>query len=94
LFPQTTGAARKNMKKSKNIPIQKTFEELTYEEAYAELVNIVMALEEDESSLDQAMALFERGQGLARYCSNLLDQAELKITEVTNNGLTEYLPRE
>jgi exodeoxyribonuclease VII small subunit len=73
---------------------QKAIEGLTYEAAYAELENIVAALEGDDSSLDQALALFERGQALARYCSELLDQAELKILELTNNGLTNYLPRD
>lgn len=73
---------------------QKAIEGLTYEAAYAELENIVAALEGDDSSLDQALALFERGQALARYCSVLLDQAELKILELTNNGLTNYLPRD
>jgi exodeoxyribonuclease VII small subunit len=75
-------------------PDQKALEELNYEEAFSELAAIVYALEEDESSLEQALALFERGQGLAGHCSRLLDQAELKIMEVTRNGLTPYQPRE
>ena len=42
-------------------------EQLTYEQAFAELETIVAALEQDKSSLDETLALFERGQVLARY---------------------------
>jgi exodeoxyribonuclease VII small subunit len=41
----------------------KPIEKLTYEEAYAELDSIVTALESGEQSLDEALSLFERGQG-------------------------------
>jgi len=63
---------------------------LTYEQAFIELEDIVAALESNERPLDQSLALFERGQELARYCANLLDQAELKVQQVTNQGLTVF----
>ncbi len=56
-----------------------TIEELSYEEAFAELETIVATLESNQRPLEESMALFERGQSLAQHCSALLDRAELKI---------------
>ena len=62
-------------------------DQLTYEAAFAELEEIVSALEGNQRPLDEAMALFERGQALAAYCAGLLDQAELKIRQLTGEEL-------
>jgi len=51
-------------------------DQLTYEQAFSELEAIVTALESDQRSLEEALALFERGQALASYCAGLLDQAD------------------
>ena len=40
----------------------KPVEELSYEEAFAELETIVNVLEGEQNPLDEAMSLFERGQ--------------------------------
>jgi len=53
--------------------------ELTYEDAFAELENIIQALETDQSSLDESVRLFERGEALSEHCSSLLAKAELRI---------------
>ncbi|WP_041643828.1 exodeoxyribonuclease VII small subunit [Mahella australiensis] len=52
----------------------------TFEKAIRELENIVTSLENGDVALDQAIALFERGMELSRYCSQKLDEAEGKIT--------------
>ncbi len=56
---------------------------LSYEQAFAELEEIVYGLETNQKSLDEAIALFERGQALAQHCANLLDQAELKVRQLS-----------
>jgi exodeoxyribonuclease VII small subunit len=61
-------------------------DELKYEEAFAELEKIVGELEGDISNLDNALQLFERGQALAKHCAALLEKAELKVQELTDNG--------
>lgn len=60
----------------------KSLSELTYEQAFSELEEIVVAMESRQQPLDEAMKLFERGQALALYCTSLLDNAELRITEL------------
>ncbi len=66
--------------------------ELTYEQAFSELENIVSALESDKHSLDEAMTLYERGQELAHYCANLLDHAELKVQQLSGDELVDFNP--
>jgi exodeoxyribonuclease VII small subunit len=56
---------------------------MSYEQAYSELEEIVDGLETNQKSLDEALALFERGQALAKHCSNLLDRAELKVQQLS-----------
>jgi len=59
---------------------------MTYEQAYKELEEIVNGLETNQKSLDEALALFERGQALAKHCSGLLDRAELKVQQINIQG--------
>ncbi len=74
---------------SKKSPL-KPVEDLTYEEAFAELESIVAALEEEQAPLDETMGLFERGQALVRRCGVLLEQAELKVRKLSADGLEEF----
>ena len=65
-------------------------EELTYEQAYAELEGIVAALESEERTLDEAIAQYERGQALAKHCADLLDKAELKVQQLSGDELADF----
>jgi len=58
-------------------------EEMTFEEALHELEEIVARLENETLSLDESLALFERGQSLGNRCAQILDKAELKVTHLT-----------
>jgi exodeoxyribonuclease VII small subunit len=72
----------------------KPIDKLTYEQAYAELEQVVSALETGEQSLEDAMALFERGQGLTKRCAELLDKAELKIRKLSGESMEPYEEQE
>jgi exodeoxyribonuclease VII small subunit len=65
-------------------------EELTYEQAYAELEKIVVGLEADERSLEETLKKFERGQNLAKHCMNLLEQADLKVQQISGEDLVPF----
>ncbi len=67
-------------------------EQLSYEGALSELETLVLDLESEEHSLDEALAMFERGQALAQHCSQLLEGAELKIQELTGEELVDFDP--
>jgi exodeoxyribonuclease VII small subunit len=56
--------------------------EPTFEEAQRELESIVQRLEAGQVPLDDAIALWERGEELYRLCRSRLDAAEGKIEEL------------
>jgi exodeoxyribonuclease VII small subunit len=55
----------------------------SFEEALAQLEAIVDALEKGDSSLEESLALFERGVGLTRACQQTLDAAEQRVRILT-----------
>jgi exodeoxyribonuclease VII small subunit len=67
-------------------------DQLTYEQAFSELEAIVTALETDQHTLEESLALFERGQALAGYCTSLLEQADLKVQQLSGGNLTDFTP--
>jgi len=69
---------------------EKTVEGLSYEEALAELEEIVTALEGEQSQLEDAIKLFERGQALASRCGVLLEAAELKVKQVVGDEVAAF----
>ena len=56
--------------------------ERTFEELQRELDELVARLERGDVPLDEALALWERGEELYRACAERLDQAELRIEEL------------
>ena len=56
--------------------------ELGFEAAQKELEEIVQRLESGQASLDEAIALWERGEELYRLCAAKLDSAQGRIDEL------------
>ena len=57
-------------------------EQPTFEAAERELEQIVERLERGDASLDEAIALWQRGEELYRFCRGRLDAAEGEIEEL------------
>lgn len=55
----------------------------SFEEALAELEEIVKRLEGEEIPLEEALDAFEKGVRLSRYCARCLDEAEKRIQVLT-----------
>jgi exodeoxyribonuclease VII small subunit len=58
-------------------------DQLSFEAAFTQLEMIVAELETGEKPLENALALFDRGQELARRCAELLDRAELRVKQLS-----------
>ena len=56
--------------------------ELTYEQAYKRIEEIVEKLENGSVPLEESMKLFEEGTKLANFCNSKLNAAEQKFTQL------------
>ncbi len=54
----------------------------SFEEKIKELESIVRRLESGETSLEEAMELFEKGIAVSKDCEKLIKGAELKVTQL------------
>ena len=64
---------------SKDIP---AIASLSFEQAMAELEDIVARLESGEENLDGAIAAYERGAALKRHCEARLREAQDKVERI------------
>ena len=58
---------------------------LSFEEAFRRLGEMATSLEDGGLTLADATARYEEGMSLVRRCNKLLDEAELKITELKDS---------
>lgn len=59
--------------------VKKESQELKFEEAIANLEQVVEQLESGDLSLEDSLAVFEKGVGLVRYCNQRLSEVEKKV---------------
>lgn len=55
---------------------------ISFEEAYSSLEKISEQLNRNNLPLDEAIALYEEGIKLSKYCSDALDKAKQKIKKL------------
>ena len=60
-------------------PANDAVSELSYEQARDELVRVVSELEQGSSSLEESLALWERGEALAKRCEEWLIGARARL---------------
>ena len=67
---------------------EKDIKDLSFEEALAQLENLVRELESGRIKLDDAVTAYERAISLKKLCENKLRAAQLKIEkiEITPDG--------
>ncbi|MEZ4710491.1 MAG: exodeoxyribonuclease VII small subunit [Caldilineaceae bacterium] len=66
-------------------------DEISYEQAFGELEQILRALEMGELPLAESLALYEKGVQLAALCGQKLDEAELRVRRWLPDGSTTDL---
>jgi len=65
-----------------------TSESLSYEAAREELIETVRRLEAGGTTLEESLALWERGEALAKRCQEWLDGARRRLDEATGGETT------
>lgn len=63
--------------------------ELSYEAARDELIKVVAELEQGSSSLEQSLALWERGEALAQRCEEWLVGARARLDAARSAAAAE-----
>ena len=58
-----------------------TAEQPSYEEAREELIEVVRTLEAGGTTLEESLALWERGEALAKVCQQWLDGARRRLDD-------------
>ena len=64
------------------VAVQQVLREGAFEEVLVALEEVVAHLERGRLSLDEAVAWYEVGLGLSRRCTELIEQAELRISRL------------
>lgn len=59
---------------------------MSFEEAYNALEQITEKLSGNDTSLDEAVKLYEEGVKLSKYCTEMLQKAKQKIETLQNDG--------
>lgn len=61
-------------------------EELTLEEAFERLDEMMEALEDRETSLEDSFLIYQKGMELIRQCGNKIDLVEKKVLVMDEEG--------
>jgi exodeoxyribonuclease VII small subunit len=59
---------------------------LSFEQALAELEQIVGRLERGDVPLAESVAIYERGEALKQHCETLLKEAEMRVEKIRLGG--------
>ncbi|RCL02903.1 MAG: exodeoxyribonuclease VII small subunit [Candidatus Tokpelaia sp. JSC161] len=76
-----------------NTKTESNITSMSFEEALAQLENIVDRLERGDTLLEESIRIYERGEALKKHCEKLLQKAESKVEKIqlNSNGLPEGL---
>ena len=60
--------------------------EITLEEAFDQLEQIIGQLEDEEITLDQSFMIYKEGMELLKYCNGTLDTVEKQVLKINESG--------
>ena len=82
-------AAKSNKKKDEIVNNEK--ENISIEESFDELEEIIEKLSEEDISLSQSFELYSKGMNLVKKCGSELEEVEKKVLALSDDGeVTEF----
>ena len=60
--------------------------QLTLEEAFTQLETVTKALEDENISLEDSFAVYQKGMQLLKYCNESIDKVEKKVLVLNGEG--------
>ena len=73
------------MKKKEEMK-QERDQELSLEEAFVQIEEVIAHLETEEITLEQSFQEYNRGMQLLKHCNETIDQVEKKVLQINENG--------
>lgn len=64
-------------------------DKMTFEEAYQQLEKIVADIENEETPLEELLALYEKGNELSTHCRRILKKTEEKLDVLKQSQASE-----
>ena len=65
---------------------QEKEQELSLEEAFAQIEEVIAHLETEEITLEQSFQEYNKGMLLLKHCNTTIDQVEKKVLQINENG--------
>ncbi len=65
---------------------QKGVQELSLEEAFEQIENVITHLEQEEITLEESFKEYNRGMQLLKYCNETIDKVEKKVLQINEEG--------
>ncbi len=66
--------------------LQNQEEELSLEEAFARIEEVIAHLEAEEITLEQSFIEYNRGMKLLQHCNETIDRVEKKVLKINEDG--------
>lgn len=60
--------------------------EITLEEAFGQIEEVISHLETEEITLEQSFQEYHRGMQLLQYCNETIDRVEKKVLQINEDG--------
>ena len=65
---------------------QEKEQELSLEEAFAQIEEVIAHLETEEITLEQSFQEYNKGMQLLKHCNATIDQVEKKVLQINEDG--------
>ncbi len=65
---------------------QKDVQELSLEEAFEQIENVITHLEQEEITLEESFKEYNRGMQLLKHCNETIDKVEKKVLQINEEG--------
>lgn len=72
--------------KNKEEMKQERDQELSLEEAFVQIEEVIAHLETEEITLEQSFQEYNRGMQLLKHCNETIDQVEKKVLQINEDG--------
>lgn len=71
--------------------MNKDLKQIDFESAMTELASLITVMEQDDLSLDAALKNFEKGIALTRICQSSLDDAQQRVSILTQGVEEDFV---